>query len=67
MLLGGVLTRKVNVSTIRSLLRGMQNGARAERLYADYPASEAGFDAWVLCAERFWKECGSMAENTIRE
>ncbi len=64
-LLGGIITRKVRVSTIRSLLRSMKNGARAEKLYADYPNSEADFDAWVLSAEKFWRECGSMAENGI--
>lgn len=64
-LLRGILTGKVRVSTIRSLLRSMKNGARAEALYADYPASEAGFDAWVLRAEAFWKKCGSMAENKV--
>ena len=64
-LLRGIITGKVRVSTIRSLLRSMQNGARAEKLYAEYPASEAGFDAWVLRAEAFWKKCGSMAENKV--
>jgi len=64
-LLGGVLSGKVRLCTIRSLLRSMKNGARAEQLYAQYPASEEGFEAWVLRAERFWKECGSMAENEI--
>ena len=65
-MLRGVLAGQVRVSTIRSLLRGMRNGARAEALYADYPADESGYDAWVIRAEKFWKECGSMAENTIR-
>ncbi len=63
---GGVLTGKLRVSTIRSLLLGMQNGSRAEALYASYPANESGYDAWVLRAEAFWKECGSMAENTVK-
>lgn len=65
-LLRGVLGKKVRVSTIRALLRSMKNGARAEQLYAQYPQSEEGFDAWVLRAERFWKECGSMAENEVK-
>ncbi len=63
---GGVLTGQLRVSTIRSLLRGMQNGGRAEALYADYPAEEAGYDAWVKRADAFWKSCGSMAENMVR-
>ena len=65
-LLGGILTGKVRVSTIRALLRSMKNGAQAEKLYAEYPASEADFDAWVLRAEKFWRECGSMAENGVK-
>ena len=65
-MLGGVLTGKLRVSTIRSLLKGMKNGGRAEALYADYPAEEAGYDAWVKRADAFWKECGSMAKNTVR-
>ncbi len=63
---GGVLTGKLRVSTIRSLLRGMQNGSRAKALYASYPADESGYDAWVIRAETFWKSCGSMAENTVK-
>ena len=63
---GGVLTGKLRVSTIRSLLNGMQNGSRAEALYASYPADESGYDAWVIRAEAFWKSCGSMAENTVK-
>ena len=54
------------MSTIRALLRSMKNGAQAEKLYAEYPASEADFDAWVLRAEKFWRECGSMAENGVK-
>jgi hypothetical protein len=65
-MLGGVLTGKLRPSTIRSLLKGMKNGARAEALYADYPAEEAGYDAWVKRADAFWKKCGSMAENAVR-
>ncbi|MDD4311026.1 MAG: hypothetical protein PHW41_00930 [Eubacteriales bacterium] len=64
-LLGGILTRKVRVRTIRALLRSMKNGAQAEALYAEYPASEAGLDEWVLRAEAFWQKCGSMAENGV--
>lgn len=62
-LLGGMLTGKVRVVTIGRLLRCMQNTARAIQLYANYPEMETGFTAWVLRAERFWKKCGSMAEN----
>lgn len=65
-MLGGVLAGKLSIATIRTLLKGMKNGSRAEALYADYPADEAGYDAWVARAEAFWKSCGSMAENAVR-
>ena len=65
-LLGGVLSGKVKIATIRALLKGMQNGSRAEALYANYPAEEAGCAAWVARADEFWKRCGSMAENAVR-
>ena len=65
-LLGGVLSGRVKIATIRALLKGMKNGSRAEALYADYPAEEAGYEAWVARAEKFWKRCGSMAENAVR-
>lgn len=64
-MLGGVLTGRLKVSTIRSLLKGMKNGGRAEALYAEYPENESGFDAWVERADAFWKSCGSMADNAI--
>lgn len=65
-MLGGVLTGRLRISTIRSLLNGMKNGGRAEALYAEYPSDEEGYDDWVLRADAFWKECGSMAENAVK-
>ena len=65
-LLGGALTGRVRFLTIGRLLRCMQNTARAVKLYANYPATEAGYDAWVSRAERFWKDCGGMAENEVK-
>ncbi len=64
-MLCGVFTGQLRVSTIRSLLGGMKNGSLAEALYAEYPADEAGYDAWAARADAFWKSCGSMAENEI--
>ncbi|MPN05554.1 hypothetical protein SDC9_152805 [bioreactor metagenome] len=65
-MLGGVLAGKLSIATIRTLLKGMKNGSRAEALYAEYPADEAGYDAWVSRVQAFWKSCGSMAENAVR-
>ncbi len=64
-MLGGVLTGQLKTATIRALLKGMKNGGRAEALYAEYPESEADFDAWVRRADEFWESCGSMADNVV--
>ena len=64
-MLGGVLSGRLRISTIRTLLTGMQNGGRAEALYAEYPAEEAGFDDWTRRADAMWAACGSMADNRL--
>lgn len=64
-MLWGVISGQLRISTIRSLLGGMKNGSSAEALYAQYPAGEAGYDAWVKRADEFWNSCGSMAGNTL--
>lgn len=62
-LLGGVLTGKVRVAAAGWFIRNVQNGMRAVRLYAAYPASEARLDAWVSRAEAFWKKCRKTARS----
>jgi flavin-dependent dehydrogenase len=62
-LLGGVLTGKVRVAAAGWFIRNVQNGMRAVRLYAAYPASEARLDAWVSRAEAFWKKCRKTAHS----
>ena len=52
----GAVTGQVRFSSVGVLLRSMRNSARAVKLYASYPASEAGFDAWASRAEAFWKK-----------
>lgn len=64
-MLGGVLSRRLSIKTIRSLLTGMTNGGRAEALYAEYPSDEAGFDDWARRADEMWAACGSMADNKV--
>ena len=59
---GGVLTGRLRVSTIRALLSGMKQGERVAELYADYPDTEAGFDAWVQRADAVWASCITMAD-----
>ena len=56
----------MNAAQALEFRRPLKSSEVIEKLYAEYPASEAGFDEWVLRAEKFWRECGSMAENGVR-
>ncbi len=58
---GGVLAGKLRMGTIRSLLKGMNNGNAVLKLYSEYPDTPAGFDEWVQKADALWAKCGSMA------
>ena len=58
----GVVTGKVRIKTIRSLLKSMGDGGAVSKVYADYPETPEGFDEWVKRADAAWAACGSMAE-----
>jgi len=64
-MLGGVLSGRLRVKTIRALLKAMGDGDRIRKLYDDYPGDPAGFDAWVRRAEEEWKTCGNMADAKL--
>lgn len=61
-MLGGVLTGKLRVRTIRALLKAMGDGAKVKALYAEYPASPEGYESWALRADALWQSCGTMAD-----
>ncbi len=58
----GTVTGRVRLKTIRRLLKALADGGRISSVYAHYPDSPEGFDAWVRRADRTWASCGSMAE-----
>ena len=58
----GVITGKVRIKTIKSLLRSMNDGGAVSKVYAEYPETPDGFEAWAARAEAVWAACGSMAE-----
>jgi electron-transferring-flavoprotein dehydrogenase len=58
----GVISGKLRIKTIQSLLKGMKNGGAVSALYAEYPETPEGFEAWVQKADAVWKQCGSMAD-----
>ena len=58
----GVLRGELRLGTIKSLLKAMNDGGMISALYADYPETPDGFEAWVERAEAAWAACSSMAE-----
>lgn len=58
----GILTFRLRISTLRSLLRAMGNGNRITRLYEAYPETADGFPVWEAKAEAAWKEIPGMAD-----
>ncbi|MDD3999370.1 MAG: NAD(P)/FAD-dependent oxidoreductase [Bacilli bacterium] len=61
-MLGGVLSGKLRIKTIRSLLKAMKNGEKIGKLYSKYPDTSDGYLAWVRKADSLWEKCGSMAD-----
>ncbi|MDR0395950.1 MAG: hypothetical protein LBH66_01445 [Oscillospiraceae bacterium] len=64
-MLWGVLTGRLRVSTIKSLLAALGSGGMITKLYDEYPASPDGFEEWVKRADEAWKKCGSMADHQL--
>lgn len=65
-MLCGVLTGKLRMSTIHSLVNAMSDSNKVSRLYDRYPETPEGFAAWRREAETVWATCGSMTEAAER-
>ncbi len=61
-MLWGVITRRLRVSTIQSLLSAMSDSDKISRLYERFPETPDGFEAWRKEADLTWMTCGSMTE-----
>ena len=64
-MLGGVLTGRLRIKTIKALLRSMKNGDVIKAHYDRYPKTPEGFGEWAKQAGALWKRIGSMADNTV--
>lgn len=62
-MLGGVLSRRLRVQTVKALLRAMKNGDRVTAHYNAFPETLDGFEDWCKKADAIWDECGSMADH----
>jgi len=58
----GIITFRLRISTIRTLLNAMKNGNIITELYAEYPDKEADFPAWVQKAATTWEATPKMGD-----
>jgi len=64
-MLGGVITGKLSIKTIKTLLNGMSNGKKVTKLYENYPSNPGDFVEWAKEADMVWAQCGSMADHDV--
>lgn len=60
---GGILTGRLRIKTIASLLKAMRNSGKISDLYSQYPSSPDNFESWKTKADALWAKCGSMADH----
>lgn len=61
-MLWGILSFRIRIGTVASLLRAMKNGDAITSLYGDYPETADGFDAWKTRAYAIWEKTPGMAD-----
>ncbi len=61
-MLWGVMTGRLRVSTVHSLLSAMSDSDKISKLYERFPETPDGFAAWRKEADLTWMTCGNMTE-----
>lgn len=62
-MLGGVIAGKLRMSTIKALLKSMDNSEKIKKLYLAFPTSPDGYEGWTKQADEQWTQIGSMSDN----
>ena len=58
----GIVTLKIKISEIKSILDGLINSGKLTEHYEKFPETPAGFDEWVKEAEILWKKAGKLSD-----
>lgn len=64
-ILGGVLTRKLQFSSVKKLVRGLLLGIKLQNHYKAFPKYEnvQDYDEWVETANGLWDKIGTMGDT----
>lgn len=58
----GLVTGKIRLCEIKSIINGALNGGKVAALYAEFPSTPDGFEEWVKKAEALWGKIGGMSD-----
>ena len=59
-LLGGVITGKFSIKTLKNLLSGLSLGGKLKDHYLHFPQSPQGYEEWTKVADEMWEKIGKM-------
>ncbi|MDE6302360.1 MAG: hypothetical protein K2M36_02070 [Clostridia bacterium] len=59
----GILSGKIKVSTVKRILKGLNQSTKIGKLYDNYPATPAELPAWKAKADALWQEIGSAIDT----
>ncbi len=58
----GILTLKIKISEIKSILHGLISSGKLTEHYEKFPETPEGFENWVNEAEILWKKAGKLSD-----
>lgn len=58
----GIATKKINIETVKNLLKALSYSDAITKLYDTYPDSYSGHAAWKAKADKLWCEIGKLSD-----
>lgn len=65
-IVGGVLTKNISTTTVRSLLRSVKFAGWLQKHYENYPEDMIAYETWKQKADLLWSAVGTMADTVKR-
>lgn len=62
-ILTGVAKKKIRVSTVKKIVKGLMQSGEVGKLYDSYPETSEGFSEWKAKADELWNKIGSLADT----
>lgn len=59
-MLGGLLSNRMSLKTLKYLLEGLSLGGKLKKHYLNFPSTPEKYDEWVIEAMALWNKVGKM-------